>query len=584
MKTSKKEISLLLIILSIFLFQSIITLKETNLTFDEPLGITYGYYMLKHADISIFPLHTPLSYITGAYPLLFQDIKLPYSYEKCDDIGWYQCPQDMVFEAGNDPERMGFYVKIPFLLLSLLLGLLLYFFAKELYGTKAAFVSLTLYAFSPAILAYNTVIFTDMFATFFIFASIYALWKLLIQGYTKKRLILTGILAGLAISSKQTAIFLFPLIAIICLTKIFVDKKERKKNIKIFSIQFILIILISSITLHATYFFSFDSLDNSMRQKYVKRMDGFIDKNFEKYGKAHEIAYFLAHDLKIPMPEFISGLGGQFLAGSSKLKTSYLNGEIYKGGKWYYFPEVLLIKTPIPLIIFFLIALFFTMKKHKRMLINEVIILLPILCFLGIFVINSLNLGLRHILPIMPFIFLYSSKITKLKLKNSLHNKLFRLFIGILLLWYIISALIIMPNYMAYFNEFIGGPENGHKYLLSSNLDQGQDLKRLSKYLEKNNIDKIKLSYHGMFDPSYYNISYEALPMEHYIPWNPNFIPGEPDENYKEDCSKQKGIIAISISNLHNVQLTNKSCFDWLNEYKPIERIGYTIYIYNITS
>jgi len=582
MKPNKKELLLLVALLSVFLFQSIVTLKETNLTFDEPFWITYGYYMVKHADTSIYLLHPPLSYIVGGFPLLFQDIKLPYSYEKCDGLGWYQCPHDMVFESGNDPEKMGFYVKMPFLLVSLLLGLLIYFFAKELYGTKAALFSLTLYSFSPSILAYNTMMLTDVFVTFFILASVYSLWRLLVHGYTKKRLVLTGILVGLAISSKFTALLIFPLIMLVYLAKIFTDKKDKKKNIKIFSMQFVLIVVISFITLHATYFFSFDTLDNTMPQRYVERMDGFIDQSFEKGSKEYEVAYFLTHDLKIPMPEFISGIGGQFAIESSKLKTGYLNGEIYQGGKWYYFPEVLLIKTPIPLIIFFLMALFFTMKKHKRRPINEVIILLPILCFMGAFIINDFNLGLRHILPIIPFIFLYSSKITELKLKNSLHNKIFKLFIGTLLLWYIISSLMIMPNYLAYFNEFIGGPENGHKYLLSSNLDQGQDLKKLSRYIRENDIGKIKLSYHGMFDPSYYGISYEALPMAHYIPWSPDFTP-KPDENYKEDCSEQQGIIAISVTNLHNVHLINKSCFNWLNGYEPVERIGYTIYVYNIT-
>ena len=94
-------------------------------------------------------------------------------------------------------------------------------------------------------------------------------------------------------------------------------------------------------------------------------------------------------------------------------------------------------------------------------------------------------------------------------------------------------------------------------------------------------MQKIKLSYHGAMDPAYYNISYDPLPMEQYIPWAPGFEQNNP--NYKEDCSKKYGIIAISVSNLHNYHLINQSCFSWLENYAPIKRIGYTIFVYNIT-
>jgi hypothetical protein len=136
---------------------------------------------------------------------------------------------------------------------------------------------------------------------------------------------------------------------------------------------------------------------------------------------------------------------------------------------------------------------------------------------------------------------------------------------------------------MAYFNEFVGGPKNGHKYLLSSNLDMGQNLKGLHSYLKNKDIGTIKLSYHGTFDPSYYNISYELLPMLLFIPWVPGSTPYKPPTDYIENCTKQYGIIAISASSLHSSWMINRSCFDWLHNYEPIERIGYTIFVYNIT-
>ena len=346
--------------------------------------------------------------------------------------------------------------------------------------------------------------------------------------------------------------------------------------------------LISFIVLYSTYFFSFGTIADSIPARNAKLIDSTIEGRFGKESLNYNLIMFFVNDLKIPMPEGFAGVAGQFYMEAAKSKATYLNGQIYTGGRWYYLFEVLLIKTPIPLIIFFFIALFFLIK-YPRKFKSEFIVLLPILVFLGIHITRSnYNSGLRYILPIIPFIFMFSSRILDIRLKKSMHNSLFKIVISMLLIWYMLSAIFIMPNYMAYFNEFIGGPENGHNYLLGANLDQGQDLKKLSNYLKENNIDAIKLSYHGTFDPSYFNISYEPLPMEYYLPWSPEYKhpgykPYKRPEGYKENCSKKYGIMAISVSNLHNVLLINKSCFNWLSDYEPIKKIGYTIYVYNIT-
>ena len=588
MKINKKEIFFLTVILAIFLFQSAVTLKNTNLAFDDPFAITTGYYFLKYMDTSMYVLHPPLSYILGAFPLLFLDIEMPYSYDECKNIGFYPCAQEFFFNSANDPEKMGIYARIPFIFISLLLGLLLFLFSKELYGTKAAFFSLTLYSFSPTILGFNTHAFNDLLLGLFIFSTIYLLWKLLAQGYTRTRLILLGISVGLAIASKFTAALLFPIIILLFLIKIFQHKNDRKRILKKFTIKFVLILLISFIVLYSTYFFSFGSIAESIPERNAKLIDSSIEEKFGKESLNYKLVHFLVYDLKIPMPGCFAGVAGQFYMQSTSAKITYLNGEIYTGGRWYYIPEVLLIKTPIPLIIFFLAALFFLITNPKNLK-REFIVLLPIIVFLGIhFTRSNYNNGLRYILPIIPFLFMFSSGILNIRLKKSIHSILFKVLTGALLSWYILSAVFVMPDYMAYFNEFIGGPKNGHNYLLGGNLDQGQDLKKLNDYLKENDIGAIKLSYHGMFDPSYFNISYEPLPMEYYLPWAPEYRPAgykpyERPEDYKEDCSKKQGIIAISVSNLHSALLINKSCFNWLSDYEPIKRIGYTIHVYNIT-
>lgn len=569
-----KKVMAVAFLLLAFLLQSAYALFSNNLVIDEPAYITVGYYFAKYADTRMVILHPPLTFLLTGFPLLFADVNLPYDYQKCTDVGFYQCSQDFFFESGNDAEKIGVYARIPFLAISVLLGLLLFFFTEEIYGTKPAFAALALYSFSPTILAYNTVVFTDFLVAFFIFSTMYFLWKLL-KNYSKKLLLFTGISFGLAMASKFTAIFLIPIFIIIFAAGAY-RKKDRKILAKKYSKQFLWIISIGIIVLYSSYFFSFDTISNSIPQRYADSIQSTVD-SFGKDSAKYRISNYLVNDLKMPMPQYLAGFAGQYEVESSKRKQGYLNGELYYGGKWHYFPEVMLIKNPIPLLILFAVGIYISLRQLKKNMVNELFILLPIIFFAGPFILANFNLGLRHVLPILPFIFMLSSRAVNTKPYNSkfwLKLAVFALFV-----WYIMASLLIMPHYAAYFNEFVGGPKNGHKYLVSSNLDMGQDLKGLRDYLKENNIKKVKLAYHGAFDPAYYNISYEPLPMESYIPWAPNFGA----ENYKEDCSKKYGIIAISVSNLHGYNLLNESCFKWLDEYKPIKSIGHTIFVYNIT-
>jgi len=77
-------------------------------------------------------------------------------------------------------------------------------------------------------------------------------------------------------------------------------------------------------------------------------------------------------------------------------------------------------------------------------------------------------------------------------------------FIAIILIWYLIETIVIAPHFIAYFNEFVGGAKNGYKYAVDSNLDWGQDLKRLAKFVEENHIEKLKVDYFGGGSPAYY--------------------------------------------------------------------------------
>ncbi|PIS17263.1 MAG: hypothetical protein COT59_01520 [Candidatus Nealsonbacteria bacterium CG09_land_8_20_14_0_10_42_14] len=155
---------------------------------------------------------------------------------------------------------------------------------------------------------------------------------------------------------------------------------------------------------------------------------------------------------------------------------------------------------------------------------------------------------------------------TKLLQEPFLKIKYFIL--GFLIVWQAASVLAVSPHFLAYFNELAGGPDKGYLYTVDSNLDWGQDLKRLAKWVEENNIEKIKIAYFGGGEPNYYL--------------------GDKADGFNW-LEPQKGWLAVSATLLQGGRGTPApgfnqptGYFDWLNQYTPVTKIGYSIFIYNI--
>ena len=138
-----------------------------------------------------------------------------------------------------------------------------------------------------------------------------------------------------------------------------------------------------------------------------------------------------------------------------------------------------------------------------------------------------------------------------------------------------ISSLRVAPHQLAYFNELVGGPEEGYRYLSDSNLDWGQDLEGLKAYIDKNNLPMIYLSYFGTAPPSYYGIRYQYVPGAWPLEWPP---PAD-----KVPATAPRKILAISVYNLQDVSTAYYPLFRWLWTRQPIAKIGYSIFVYDLT-
>jgi len=524
MKVKNMRYKVIVVILLFLVFiQAITSIKNKSITVDEISHLSSGYSYLKTGDFRLNPEALPLVDMLSALPLLFLNPKLPLDHESWEKAKYYELEgqyhwdfgEQFFFYYNNNADQMLFFGRIFVILLSVLLGFFVFKWAKELFGIKSGLFALFLYSFSPNILAHSRLATIDLGASCFMFIATYYFWRF-INNISIKSLAIAGITFGLAQLSKFTALYLIPIYIILTLIVLYT---KRKKDTKFFNILFGK----KSYTL-------FFLLLTIFIVGFVVVMTGYFIKGFPAYINGFKYATY--HSI-VGHP-------------------SYLLGQHSTSGWWYYFFIAFFIKTPIPTLIFLLLTLiFFRRIKHKE-IINEFFLIVPIIFLFFVFMFNHMNIGLRHILPVYPFLFVFTSRI--------INFKKLRILIILLALWYLVGALIIYPHYLAYFNEFVGGPNNGDKYLLDSNLDWGQDLKGLKVYMEKNNIKNITLGYWGKDDIGYRGISYKQV-----------------------SCYPEPGLIAVSANTLYGIREERGECLKWLRKYKPITKIGYTILIYNIT-
>jgi hypothetical protein len=214
-----------------------------------------------------------------------------------------------------------------------------------------------------------------------------------------------------------------------------------------------------------------------------------------------------------------------------------------------------------------------TLRRIKNW-IDEYFVEFSMLVFVGFYwttsLMSNLNIGVRHLLPVFPFtILLIGGEITKM-LEKPPRNLKYGI-LAILLLWQVFSVISIYPHFLCYFNEITGGPDEAYIFTVNSNLDWGQDLRRLKQWVDQKGIDKIYIDYFGGASPKYYF-------KEKYAPWR---------GTQKEEELPKGNYLAVSASFLQGGRGMPGPGFNeptlyyrWLDKYPIVDKVGYSIFIY----
>jgi len=580
-----------MLLLGICFLMAFLSSRNMSLTMDEKAHIPSGYSYLAFRDYRLNPEHPPLAKDLAALPLLFLDLNFPTQDKSWTEEvnGQWDAGYQFIFNSGNDPDQIIFWARLPMMVLLIFLGWFIFFWVKKLGGNKAGLMALTLFSFSPTFLAHGRLVTTDVAAALgFLIAAYF--WINFLKKPTFKNIFIAGIILGIALCLKFSPILLIPSFAFITVVYAFLSKNGPFKNKLKSTLSYagkavIAGIIAVVVVIWPIYQFHVSNYPVERQVSDTKAVLASYSSDLVK-NIAAELA---GNPVWRPIGQYALGLlmATQRVAGGN---TVYFMGQV-SGNAWkQYFPVMYLLKVPLAFHILTLIIIILWMmavkknhflKKTTNRLgrwtkehIAEFSLLVIFIVYWLTSITGNLNIGIRHILPVFPIMYIFISvgffrltdEIKKRKIKIALSA-----FMVILMAWYVIASLLAFPHYLSYYNELAGGSENGYKYAVDSNYDWGQDLKQLADFVEKNNIQEINVSYFGGDDPGY-RLGNKL---------SGTSISTIPEEN--------KGWLAISATFLQENRAKPAPGFDkntagleWLNNFEPASRAGYSIFIYNI--
>jgi hypothetical protein len=567
----------LLLILAYFTL-GVMQVTHASITFDEGPHLAIGYATLRTGDFRLQPvhIHPPLANVLAAAPLLLQsDLPDPRTVDGWE-IASLSAITDAVVWRYPEPARIATAGRVPILLLGVLLGALIYRWAKDLGGWRAGLVALALYAFDPNCIAHGALITTDMAAVFFIVATLYvASCELRVVNHESRitncasrvtglrsvaRLVAIGILLGLAQLAKVSTLMLVPVVGLLLLVQV-LQQSQRITN------------HVSRITNYAS------RITHHVLRAWAIVFGVAALVVWAGYG--FEIS--AVPGIPFPLPAGTHVRIFQSLQEHYDLgHPTFLMGRVSDHGWWWYFPVAFVLKTPLPMLILAVWAVWSKVKSHTEChswIRTFSLFLFPLL-YAASSLFSSVNIGYRHLLPLLPFLYVGigmqigsrepESRITHHVSRNTQPPLLLTSYF-LLLAWLIIGTVSLTPNFLTFFNVIAGGARGGYRYLVDSNLDWGQNLWDLHAWMDEHCEDRVYYAHYSPARLDVYGIDTTYLPpdprADDFAPWNP--VPG---------------LYAIGATVLQGPYAPDVNTYAWFRAREPLTRLGNALWLYRVPS
>jgi 4-amino-4-deoxy-L-arabinose transferase-like glycosyltransferase len=427
-----------------------------------------------------------------------------------------------------------FWARLPVIVLTLLFGLVVFTFARELAGTAAGLAALALYSFSPDVVAHGSLATLDVPTAGFLLTSVWLLWRARVR--PRLYVPLAGLALGAALATKMSALPAVPVLLGLAAFSVWSaarDDGTRKRILDVLAGAAVL-----TLTAVAVVWASYLVVDPRLRWT-----------SQDPVPVVHGLRGTLVDLLPFPQA-YADGMRLQFRFENHPWE-GFLFGRVYTGHLWYYLPAALLVKTPLGLLALWAAGAV-VLVTVRRLRPAAPYLLVPAGVLLASAMTGSRDFGTRYVLFLPMFLTVAAGCVLAVRRRPAI------VVTAALVLFVAVSSLRAFPFYLPYSNEAFGGPARTHLRLHDSNVDWGQDLGRLADRLRERYPDeRIWLVYKGSGVPSAYGI--EAS--------DPREVP----------VGDVRGLLVVSDS---SVAKAKGRLAELIDSSRPVDEVGHSITIY----
>lgn len=458
----------------------ITTAVQQTPTIDEPIYVATAADYLHEHRVRFNPEHPPLGKLVIAVGVAVAAPHVDTAHRGDQS----RFGTRLLYASGNDPWRLMFWARLPVIVLTLLFGLVVFAFARELAGAKAGLAALALYAFSPDVIAHGSLATLDVPAAGFVLTSAWLLWR----ARRRPRLYvpLGGLALGAGLATKMSVLPVVPVLVALGAWSVWrAGTGERRGALRRSGAGAAVVAAVAV----AVVWLSYLVVDPRLR---------WTPEPHQPVPAVHGLKGLLVRLLPLPA-SYRDGMRIQFGLEDHPWQ-GFLFGHLYTGSRWYYLPAALLVKTPLGMLALW-IAGAVAMVAVRRLRPAAPYVLLPAAVLLAAAMTGSRNFGTRYAIFVPMFLAVAAGCVLMARWRWA------PLVTGVLVLFVAVSSARTYPYYLPYSNEAFGGPAKTRLRLHDSNVDWGQDLGRLADRLrERYRGERVWLVYKGSGVPSYYGI------------------------------------------------------------------------------
>ncbi|MDQ3665531.1 MAG: glycosyltransferase family 39 protein [Acidobacteriota bacterium] len=468
--------------------QMLAVISHKSITTDEIVHIPAGYYHLVVGDFQYLNPHPPTAMMLGALPLLFiQPNELPEDIRRKARLdGSFDLLAADHFWAANNSffQSISFWTRVPAIALTVLLGVVIFYIARKLFGDVAAVISIGLYTLEPTVLAHGRILHTDVPSALGLLLFCFALY-VYTSAPSLHHALWLGVATGLAPLTKFSMVALAPLVVLGALALVVFPSRLRLNRRAALG-HVAAVVLVSLFIINLAYFFH--------NRPLTAADESWIAMSFPtRAGLVLGSVRVLRH---IVPTDFLMGIYWQISHGAEGHPASIF-GQHSRLGWWYYFPVAFALKTTTPFLITSVAAIFWALRRVVKQRDRAALFLLaPFLLFTAFVMTSTINIGVRYYLPAYPFLFMMSgallARLTQVRDRRTIGVAV----VGIVLGWSAIEAVRVHPNYIPYMNQLAYARPHWW-YLSDSNVEWGDDVAELASYLHERGEPKVRAALLG---------------------------------------------------------------------------------------